>query len=86
MEHQGMVRRQDESDNKGPWWAQLLARYGFATAVAAVLIWSLLGDLRADVSAMRDEHLEMRFFLRAICNNDADTDAERANCVPPSER
>jgi hypothetical protein len=37
------------------------------------------------INDMRLDQSEIRFFLRAMCNNAADSEAERANCVPPSQ-
>lgn len=37
------------------------------------------------VNEMKLDRTEWRFFLRALCVNSANSESERANCVPPSE-
>ncbi len=89
-----MTRGRVSTDARsGPWWSQFISRFGVPTGFAAALLYVLIqvftGDIKAikeDVGKVRDEHLEMRFFLRAICINGADTEPEQANCIPPGER
>lgn len=42
-------------------------------------------SIEAHVNQMNVDRTEWRFYLRALCVNSADSEAERANCVPPSE-
>ena len=69
-----------------------LEKYGVTAAIAIGLIVWLTVVLKADLDTlktaqevMQREHLELRFYLRGICLNSADGEAERANCQPPTE-
>lgn len=42
-------------------------------------------SIESHVNDMRLDQAETRFFLRALCVNAAESESERANCVPPSE-
>ena len=75
-----------------PLWVRLLYRYGVPAGIALFLTYFLtqnvtrdMAAMRGDVSQMRSEHQELRFFLRAICINTAETEWQRAACVPPNE-
>lgn len=68
----------------------LVEKYGISIAVLVGIILWLTVSVNADLDAIKShlglvqrEHYEMRFFLRGICLNAADTDGERANCTPP---
>jgi hypothetical protein len=67
-----------------PWWARFIERYGIATLLAAWLIYFITTGLSKDVKAMREEHQELRIYLRQICMNTAATDIAYAGCIPAS--
>jgi hypothetical protein len=67
--------------NGGPWWAQLIARYGIVGALCVFLVYFLVSDLWANVQAMRVEHSELRYYLRGVCLNTATTETQRAYCT-----
>ena len=65
----------------------ILEKYGISIAVlVGIILWLTVGvnadltALKEGLSTVRSEHLEMRFYLRGICLNAADSDSERANC------
>lgn len=66
-------------------WERLIDRYGVQAAMLAFLIYFVTQTVAGDVRAMRTEHLELRFFLRAICINAADMEWKRVGCIPPNE-
>lgn len=74
-----------EVNGDTPMWAKVLYRYGVPAAIALFLTYTLTHDVSANVAAMRAEHQELRFYLRAICINAAITDSDQARCVPPGE-
>ncbi len=75
----------DEMNGNTPMWVKVLYRYGVPAVIALGLTWTLTHDVAANVSAMRAEHQEIRFYLRAICINSATSEAEWARCVPPTD-
>lgn len=74
---------EDEMNGDTPVWAKVLYRYGVPAGIALFLTWTLTHDVSANVAAMRSEHQEIRFYLRALCFNAAQSEAETARCVPP---
>ena len=64
-------------------WARIVATVGVPSLISLLLVWFLVSGIVSDVQAMRTEHQELRFYLRAICVNTAKTEAERAACVLP---
>jgi hypothetical protein len=75
----------DQMNGDTPVWVKVLYRYGVPAVIALGLTYTLTHDVSANVAAMRAEHQEIRFYLRAICINGAFSDADRARCVPPGE-
>jgi hypothetical protein len=76
-----------EPNGDTPLWVRLLYRYGVPAGIALFLTYTLTNSVASDVSAMRTEHQELRFYLRGICLNTAQTEQQRSACVPPnSER
>lgn len=72
-------------------WRQLLAKYGLGTVLALVLTYFLMHNvsesiakvsdtLNQHVGDMKSQQIESRFYLRAICLNTAETEAQRAGC------
>lgn len=59
-------------------------RLGVPSAIAAFLLWYLVSNVSANISAIRqkmDEHvMESAIYLRAICVNTAKNESERATC------
>lgn len=62
-------------------WVRILYRYGIPAGIALFLTWTLTHDVAGNVLAMRAEHAELRFYLRAICINMADTEQKYQNCI-----
>lgn len=65
-----------------------LQKYGLATAIACFLIWWVTQDVSGtirDIQTSLDQHIsESAYYLRGICLNTSNTDAQRANCIPPA--
>jgi hypothetical protein len=76
----------ESNGNGAPMWVRALDRYGVVAAIALFLVWFLTSGLTNDITAMRREHRDLRFYLRAICLNTASTAAQQAQCAPPVER
>lgn len=81
-----------EPNGATPMWVRLIYRYGVPAGIALFLTYFLTQNVTKDmarvassVEQMQGEHQELRFFLRAICLNTADTESQRAACVPPNE-
>ena len=81
-----------EPNGSTPLAVRLIYRYGVPAGIALFLTYFLtqqvsvnVASVAAQVEDMRTEHLELRWFLRAICLNTAETEAQRASCVPPNE-
>ena len=81
-----------EPNGDTPIWARILYRYGVPAGIALFLTYFLTQNVSRDVASvamsqriMQAEHQELRFFLRAICINTAETEWQRAACVPPNE-
>jgi hypothetical protein len=79
-----------------PVWAKLVwaaaVKWGLWSVVALALGYVLVGDVRADVRALRTEHSAMsailqrlEFYQRQTCFNTAKDEAQRAGCVFPSD-
>ena len=70
-------------------WVKAVLQLGPMTVLALGLVWWLTMGLGARL----DDHMQQtdergavwRFYLRAICLNTADTDAERAICTSLQE-
>jgi hypothetical protein len=79
----------DEHDHEPngltPLWVRLVYRYGVPAAIALFLTYTITSSVASDVTAMRQEHLELRFYLRGICLNTAQSESQRSACVPPNE-
>ena len=69
-----------------PLWIRILYRYGVPASIALFLTYFITSSIATDVTAMRTEHQELRFYLRGICLNTAETEQARAGCIPPNER
>jgi hypothetical protein len=71
-------------------WERYISKYGAATAIALFLVWYLASDVSGSLRALKlalDNHVsETNFYLRAICNNTATTEGQRANCIAPERR
>ena len=63
---------------------KLAAKYGVAGAIALFLVWWLAGDVSGQVTKIQDAltaHVaETNFYLRQICVNTAQNEAQRAGC------
>ena len=68
-------------------WGQLFMKHGPAWVLLAYLIYFLTNGVGAEVSAMRADHQQLGFYLRAIC---VGINADRPNgwqqCTPPDVR
>lgn len=76
---------EDEMNGDTPVWVKVLYRYGVPAVIALGLTWTLTHDVSANVAAMRAEHMELRFYMRAICINSAQSEADMARCVPTGD-
>lgn len=55
-------------DTEGiPWWVRASYRYGLSMILALGLTIFMAWQVSQDLSAMRIEHKELGFYLRAIC-------------------
>jgi hypothetical protein len=73
-----------------PWWVRAAYRYGAPIVIALGLTWFLASGVKGDIASlqqgeaeMRREHQELGFYLRGICFNTAQTEAQRSGCFPP---
>lgn len=71
---------------------QAAAKYGLWAVVALALGYVLIGEVRADVKMVRQEHSAMSHTLQRLewyawrtCLNTANTEAERAGCTLPEQ-
>ena len=68
-------------------YEKVLTKYGLATFLAVFLVWWVTADVSGaikHIQASLNEHIsENAYYLRGICLNTAQTDAQRANCIPP---
>lgn len=75
-----MTGRRDD----GPWWITAVYRLGVPSAIAAFLLWYLVSNVSANISAIRqdvrDHVTESAIYLRAICLNTAKDEGERESC------
>lgn len=76
---------EDHINGDTPVWVKVIYRYGIPAAIALFLTYSMTHDVSTNVAAMRAEHQELRFYLRAICVNAAVDDVAIARCVSPNE-
>lgn len=67
-----------------------LAKYGAATVIALFLVWWMASDVSGSLHSLRtmlESHVsETNFYLRAICLNTSQNEAQRASCIPPERR
>lgn len=80
-----MVRQTGEAWSGSPTWLKAAVQLGVPALIALGLTWIFATDVRSDVRAMRGEHQTLTFYLRALCFNTAQTDSQRAACVPPEQ-
>ncbi len=65
---------------------RMLNKYGVAVVIALFLVWWMTTDISGRIGRMDDQlgdHVkETNFYLRQVCLNTAQTEAERAGCIP----
>ncbi len=68
-----------------PMWLKVVYRLGVPAGIALFLVWfvtlGFAADIRTVKEALTKHSAEQRFYLRAICINTAQTDAQRALCI-----
>jgi hypothetical protein len=66
--------------------SSLVNKYGVIGAIAVFLVWwmanDVTGTLRALDQALSGHVSETNFYLRSICLNTAQTEGQRAGCIP----
>lgn len=68
-------------------YERTLSKYGLATALAIFFVYWITSDVSGTMRSIKDTldgHItETAYYLRAICINTAQDDAQRSACVVP---
>ena len=82
------IRPQQASDDGNgdfPIWVRIAFRYGIGSAIALFLVYQMAFAQASDIKQLLTDHQTLKFYLRGICLNTANTEAQRLNCVPDRE-
>lgn len=82
--------------SEAPWWVTAMKTWGVGAGIGIFLVWfmatvvlarldTVQSTLSNHVLATQLDQTEIRYLLRSICLNTADTEAERAGCVLPGQ-
>jgi hypothetical protein len=64
-------------------WREVLKTHGPTTLIALFLIYWLTMGISSELAAHIDATSRLEHYARQTCINVADTEAERAGCIPP---
>jgi hypothetical protein len=64
-------------------WKEILKTHGPITVIALFLIYWLTTGISEELAAHIDATSRLEYYLRQVCLNTANSEAERAGCIPP---